>query len=127
MKKSIKFFALMPLFVFCQEKITNKEITIINNSSVAIDSIVIVDGVKEKININDEIFQNKELKFIIPCIDPINNGEGQYFMKIYKDNKEHNVAYCVYDWGYVSNSNEIIYVKDNEITKTSVTKQEFLL
>jgi hypothetical protein len=124
MKKSIKLLALMPLFVFCQEKRTNKEITIINNSTVAIDSIVIVDGVKEKISINDKIFSNKEFKFIIPCIDPVNDGEGQYFLKIYKDNKEHNVSYCVYDWGYVSNSNEMIYVKDNEITKTSVTKQE---
>ncbi|CAM4429413.1 hypothetical protein [Flavobacterium terrigena] len=124
MKKSIKFFALIPLFVFCQEKITNKEITIINKATVSIDSIVVIDGVKEKISINDKILPNKELKFILPCIDPVDNGEGQYFMKIYKDNKEHNVAYCVYDWSYVSNSNEIIYVKDDEITKTSVTKQE---
>lgn len=123
MKKSIKLFALMPLFVFCQEKITNKEITIINNSSVTIDSIVVIDGVKEKIRINDKILPNKELKFITPCIDPVDD-EGLYFMKIYKGNKEHNVAYCDYDWGYVSNSNEIIYVKDDEITKTTVVKQE---
>lgn len=113
----------MPLFVFCQEKITNKEITIINNSIVVIDSVVIIDGVKEKILIKEKIQPTKMLKFIVPCIDPVDD-EGLYFMKIYKGNKEHNVAYCLYDWGVLDKSNEMIYVKDDEITKTTVVKQE---
>jgi hypothetical protein len=123
MKKSIKFFALMPLFVFCQEKITNKEITIINNSGVAIDSVVVIDGVKEKILIQEKIFPNKTFKFITPCVNPVDD-EGLYFLKIYKENKEYNVAYCAYDWGYVEDGNKIIYVNKDEITTESVVKKE---
>lgn len=123
MKKSIKFFAIMPLFVFCQEKITNKEITIINNSGTTIDSVVVIDGVKEKIRIKEKIFPKKELKFLISCIEPVNNGEGQYFMKIYKDNKEQNVAYCIHDWGYVEQGNKIIYVNKDEINTESVVNK----